>query len=106
MKIANKITLLIVFLLCVLTASTWLSLRQMAIIRAEFADMADYDVALMGHVTSVHQLQLQKNILLQKIIGAAEELGFEQLTFARNSYLHDQLKGIREGLDKYAKSRR
>jgi len=104
MKIANKIILLIVFLLCVLGANTWVGVRQMANIRSEFAAMADYDVVLMEAVTSIHQLQLQKNVLLQRTIGIAEELGFEKVPFARVSYLKDQLKVIQEGMDQYAQA--
>ena len=70
-------------------------------IRLEFAHMAKYDVALMESVTDIHQWQLQKNILLQRLIGIAEETGFEQSTFARGSYLRDQLKSIQGGFDHY-----
>lgn len=101
MKIANKITLLIIFLSCVLGGSTWFGLRQIAHIRSELSAMINYDMVLMEAVTSVHQLQLQKNILLQQLIGIAEELGFEQTTFARGSYLRDQLKNIRQGINQY-----
>lgn len=104
MKIANKILLLIVLLLCVLGASTWAALRQMANIRAEFAAMAEHDTVLTEAVTTIHQLQLQKNVLLQRTIGIAEELGSGQAPFARSSYLHDQLKTIQEGFAQYAQA--
>ncbi len=102
MKIANKITLLIVFLFCVMAANTWVGLRQMGNIRQEFTSMTNYNMGLMESVSTIHQLQLQKSVLLQQLIGIAEELGFEQVEFARSSYLHDQLKGIRDGLGNYA----
>jgi HAMP domain-containing protein len=102
MRIANKIILLIVLLLCLMAASAWIGIRQMGNIRQEFSAMAHYDVTLTASVTTLHQLQLQKNILLQRLIGIAEELGYENLSFARSSYLHDQLLTIREGLKKYS----
>lgn len=101
MRIANKITLLIVFLLCVMGANTWVGLSQMNHIRGAFAAMADYDVVLMESVTNVHELQLKKTVLLQQLVGIAEELGFEHLTFARSSYLHDQLKNIHAALGQH-----
>ena len=104
MNIANKIILLIVFLLCVLSVNTWVGLRQMVHIRAQFAAMAGHGAVLTEAVEAIHQLQLQKGILLQRLIGIAEEMGFEQVGFARAEYLRDQLKNIREGLGRYAQA--
>ncbi|MBI4308694.1 MAG: HAMP domain-containing protein [Candidatus Omnitrophica bacterium] len=104
MSIANKITLPIVFLLCILALNTWVGLRQMSNIRMEFAAMTDHNMVLMESITDVHQLQLQKNVLLQRLIGIAEELGFEEVNFSRVSYLQDQIKSIRQGFERYAQS--
>ncbi len=101
MRIANKITLLIIFLLGGFGVNTWIGLRQMEHIRSTLAAMTNYDVVLTEAVTKIYQLQLQKSILLQQTIGIAEELGFEKLEFARNSYLRDQLKNIRRTLNEY-----
>ncbi len=103
MKISNKIILLIVLLLSGLSFSAWSGLNQMRQIRLEYSAMVTFDVALMRGVNSVYQIQLQKNVLLQQLISISEELGFEQTTFARSSYLQDQLKGIRATYEQYSK---
>ena len=95
MKIVNKITLLIVSLFCILAVNTWMGLHQMNNIRTAFSTMVTYDIGLMESVTAFHEIQMQKSVLLQRLIGVAEELGFEQLGFARSSYLHDQLKNMK-----------
>ena len=102
MKIVDKITLLVVFLLCVLAANTFTGLTQIAHIRAEFSAMAACDVGFMEAVTSVEQNQLAQGVLTQKLISIAEELGFEQVSFARRQYLTDQLKSLQEGFGHYA----
>ncbi len=103
MRISNKIILLIVLLLGALSFAAWSGLNQMRAIRAEYSAMVTFDVALMRGVNSVYQIQLQKNVLLQQLISISEELGFEKTTFARSSYLQDQLKGIRTTYEQYAK---
>ncbi len=103
MKISNKIIVLIIFLLGVLAVNTWFGLRQMGKIRGEFSATAKYDAALLEAVSSMHQIQLQKDVLLQKLISIAEELGFEKVNFARSSYLQDELKNIREALENYSR---
>ena len=103
MKISNKIILLIVLLLGGLSYSAWSGLYQMRQIRSGYSAMVTFDVALMRGVNSVYQIQLQKNVLLQQLISISEELGFEQTTFARSSYLQDQLKGIRSTYEQYTK---
>ena len=101
MKIANKIILLIIFLYGVLAVNTWMGLRQVGNIRNEFAAMANYDVGLMESVTAIHEIQLEKSVLFQRLISIAEELGFEHISFARTSYLKDQLKNIHEQSSRY-----
>ncbi len=94
MKLSHKIILLVTFLLCVLAANTFIGLHQISRIRMEFFAMADNDVAFMEDVTAIHHAQLEKGILLQKLFGITEELGFETVGAARKQYLDDQLKGM------------
>lgn len=103
MRISNKIITLIVLLLGGLSFSAWSGLSQMREIRSEYSSMVTFDVALMRGVNGVYQIQLQKNVLLQQLISISEELGFEQTSYARSSYLQDQLKSIRSTYDEYAK---
>ncbi len=91
------------FLIMMLMANTFIGLGQLAQVHNEFAAVAHYDVALMETLTSINEYQLEKNVLLEKLIAIAEELGFEQTTFARAQYLSDQIKVLNEGFDRYTR---
>ena len=69
MKISDKIILLILFLWAVLAANTWFGLHQMAKIREAFAVTDLNNIALMEGVSGMQQIQLHKDILLQKLMG-------------------------------------
>lgn len=98
MTIANKIILLIFLLLTMMSANTWISVQHMSQIRSEFTAMIVGDQALTEAVTSIHQWRLKKNVLLERLIGVCEELGFEQMPFARKQYLMDELKNIENAM--------
>jgi methyl-accepting chemotaxis protein len=101
MKISHKIILLVVFLLGILTANTLISLHQIENIRREFSILTKYDMALVEEAGAIHRIQLEKAVLLQKLIGIAEELGFEQVNFARKEYLQGQLSDMGKQLQIY-----
>lgn len=100
MKIVYKIAALVIFLLMVLGANTFIGLKNIANIKSEFFAMANYDVALMEDVSAIHQLQLEKGIFLQRLISITEELGFEKINPARRQYLDDQLSDMGKAFDR------
>ncbi len=101
-KITDKVSVLVLFLLCVLAANTFVGLNRIIHMRSAFVGMAECDVGFMEAVTSIEQNHMAQAILVQKLIGIAEELGFEQQVFARHQYLLDQITSMREGVDHYA----
>ena len=97
MKNSSKIFVLVLLLLAFLTATAWVGLSQLADIFVEFDHVAQVDLVLMEAATQLNEIQLEKEIIFEKLSGAAEELAFGQVNGARSQYLADYVKGL-EGL--------
>ena len=95
MKNSSKIFVLVLLLLAFLTATAWVGVRQLADIFVEFDHVAQVDLVLMEAATQLNEIQLEKEIIFEKLSGAAEELAFGQVNGARSQYLADYVKGLR-----------
>ena len=99
MKIANKISLFIVFFLSVFGINTCVSLIQLAKIGAELKDVVNRDLVLTEISAAITRYQLEKAVLFERLLRIAEETGFEQISDNRRQYLLDHTKIIQKGLD-------
>jgi signal transduction histidine kinase len=100
MKISNKISSFILFLLVVLCANTIIGLTQLSKIGRELQDVVKQDMVLTEFIMLIEKHQFQKAILFERVIRVGEEIGFEQMTVARKRYLLNHLNWIRQGFEK------
>ncbi len=83
MKISNKISGFILFLLAVLAANTLVGLSQLEKISSELNAVVNQDIKLTECVGTIAQRQFEKAILFERVIRAAEEIGFENVSKSR-----------------------
>jgi len=103
MKNSSKIFVLVLLLLAFLTATAWVGVRQLADIFVEFDHVAQVDLVLMEAATQLNEIQLEKEIIFEKLSGTAEELAFGKANAARSQYLADYVKGLEGLLGQYIK---
>jgi len=94
MRISNKISLFILFLLAVLAANTLIGLGQLSKISGELQDVVSQDIVIADTTNSIINNQLKKNVLFESLFRITEELGFEDITESRKYHLVDTLKRI------------
>src|SRR3990167_817799 len=106
MKITNKISFLFAFLLTVLSVNTLIGLTQLMRIGLELKNVVDEDVALIEVITTISHEQMEKAVLFERVLRAAEEIGFEGLPAARKEYLLDHIRSTQKGLETLGNSGR
>ena len=94
MKNSTKIFVLVLLLLGFLTAMAWVGVRQLGDVFVEFDHVAQVDLVLMEAATGLNEIQLEKEVIFEKLSGAAEELAFGQVSPARREYLADYVRGL------------
>src|SRR3989339_283344 len=100
MKISNKISVFILFLLTVLGCNTIIGLSQLSKIGFELRNVVKRDMALTEVVTSINNYQHKKVILFERVLRIAEEVAFENVTEIRKRYLLEHIGLLREGFNK------
>ncbi|MBF0522523.1 MAG: HAMP domain-containing protein [Candidatus Omnitrophica bacterium] len=103
MRIANKLSLLIAFFWAVLAINTFVAMREIHAIARELKEVAHNDIQLNEIVTSITQNQLEKTILVERILSISEEMGFENVPPARREHLVHYTQLIRDGVDDFTK---
>lgn len=99
MKISQRITLLVIFLVIGMIVNTFTGLKQMKKVGNEFRQVAQGDIALSEIVTSISQHQLEKAILFERLQRVAEEIAFESVTESRRMHLYDHVEVTKKGFD-------
>lgn len=99
MKISQRITLLVVFLVIGMIVNTFTGLSQMKNVGNEFRQVAEGDMAINEIITAVSQHQLEKAILFERLQRVAEEIAFETITPARKMHLFDHIEVTKRGFD-------
>ncbi|MCA9403800.1 MAG: HAMP domain-containing protein [Candidatus Omnitrophica bacterium] len=99
MKISQRITLLVVFLVIGMIVNTFTGLSQLKKVGNEFRQVAEGDMAITEIVTAVAQHQLEKAILFERLQRVAEEIAFETITPARKLHLFDHIEVTKRGFD-------
>ena len=89
MKIANKISSLVIFLLMGIALNAYIGLNQLFRVGHELEEVANRDVALTEIMTAISQHQLERSILLERLLRVAEEMAFEEVSEARRQHLFD-----------------
>ncbi len=102
MRISNKISLFILFLLFILAGNTFVGLSQLSKINHELRAVVERDIFLTETMTVVTERQLEKAVLFERLLRVAEELGFEQVPSARRIYLLDHTKVIQTGFKRFS----
>lgn len=97
MKISNKISSFILFLLLVLCANTIIGLTQLSKIERELNEVVKQDIRLSSFVESVVSNLYREAILYERTIRIGEELGFEDVSATRRRYLLSHLDTMKEG---------
>jgi len=103
MKISQRITLLVIFLVIGMIVNTFTGLKQMKKVGNEFRQVAQGDMALSEIVTSISQHQLEKAILFERLQRVAEEIAFENVTESRKLHLYDHIEVTKNGFDHLSK---
>ncbi|MBU0467992.1 MAG: HAMP domain-containing protein [Candidatus Omnitrophica bacterium] len=103
MKISNKISVFILFLLTVLGCNTIIGLTQLSKIGFELRNVVKRDMALTEVVTSINNHQHKKVILFERVLRIAEEVAFENVTDIRKRYLLEHIELLKEGFNKIGK---
>jgi len=104
MKIAHKITAIVLFLLFALALNATIALIQLSKVSDELKDMASQDVLLREVTASVTAHQLERAILFERTLHIAEELAYANPSETRKKYLDDQLLVLKKGFEKSAES--
>lgn len=99
MKISQRITLLVVFLVIGMIVNTFTGLKQMKKVGNEFRQVAQGDMALSEIVTAISQHQLEKAILFERLQRVAEEIAFENVAESRKLHLYDHIEVTKNGFD-------
>ena len=99
MKISNKITLLVIFLLMAMGANTFIGLTQLKKVGNEFRRVAQGYIALTEIVTSIAHDQLEKAVLFERLQRVAEEIAFENVNASRKIHLFDHIGITKRGFD-------
>ena len=103
MKISNKISLLVIFLLIVLAINTSVGIKEIFQMRKELRSVENRDIALTKIITSISHSQLEKTILLERVLRISEEIAYEEMPVARKKHLLDHANYAKLGFDKFAK---
>lgn len=104
MKIVNKLSLFVFFLLSILVANTLTGLFQLGLIGRELKNVTETDVELIQVASQIRQRQLEKMILFERFSRIVEELSFEELSPARRQHLLDHAGLIHRGLNDLAQA--
>ena len=99
MKIANKISLFILFFLAVFGLNTCVSLVHLGKIGAQLSDVVNRDLVLTEISAAITRYQLEKAVLFERLLRVSEEISFEKIPDSRREYLLDQTRVIEQGLD-------
>ncbi len=102
MRISNKISLFILFLLLILAGNTFIGLSQLSKINHELRVVVERDIFLTETMTAVTERQLEKAVLFERLLRISEELAFENVTPARRLYLLDHTKVLQAGFEKFS----
>lgn len=103
MRISQRITLLVIFLVIGMIVNTFTGLKQMRKVGNEFRQVSQGDMTLSEVVTSISQHQLEKAILFERLQRVAEEIAFENVTESRKLHLYDHIEVTKNGFDHLSK---
>lgn len=102
MRIANKITILILFFWCILAVNTFIALKQINRVEVELKNVAGNVIQLNEVITTIAQLQLEKTILIERVLNISEEIGFQDVSPSRQQHLMDYANITKKGFDQLA----
>ncbi|MFP4473250.1 MAG: sensor histidine kinase [Candidatus Omnitrophota bacterium] len=104
MKVSNKISLFIIFLLAILAGNTFVGLDQLNKINRELNSVVRRDMLLTDSMNRVAEYQLEKAVLMERVLRIAEEMAYDDVVPARRVHLIDQTHLLRESLDRLSRS--
>ncbi|HSV44088.1 MAG TPA: HAMP domain-containing protein, partial [Candidatus Bathyarchaeia archaeon] len=99
MKISQKISLFVLFLLAVLAVNTLVGLEELAKFNRDIRLAISQDLKLHQSVMTLSRCQLGRSMLFERLLTVAEELAFVDLSSQRQDYLSRQIESIQHELD-------
>ena len=99
MKIANKISLLVLFLIAALSINTFIALRQVSRLGEQLREVTDKDIVLTDVANTVTRRYLENAIRFQALLNVGDELAFAQMPESRRQYLLGHINKIKESFD-------
>lgn len=100
MKIANKIFVLVLFLIAALGINTFISLRQVSSLGEQLREITDKNIVLSDVGNTVTQRYLENAIRFQAMLNAGDELAFAEMPASRHQYLISHINNIKQGFDR------
>ncbi|MCB9771127.1 MAG: HAMP domain-containing protein [Candidatus Omnitrophica bacterium] len=100
MKIANKISLLVLFLIAALSINTFIALRQVSRLGEQLREVTDKDIVLTDVANTVTRRYLENAIRFQALLNVGDELAFAQMPESRRQYLLSHINKIKESFDR------
>ncbi len=99
MKIADKIFLLVLFLIAALSINTFIALRQVAYLGDKLREVADKDIVLIDVGNSVSRNYLENAIRFQSLLNIGDELAFASMPSSRRQYLQSHIQKLKVSFD-------
>ncbi|MCC6758506.1 MAG: HAMP domain-containing protein [Candidatus Omnitrophica bacterium] len=100
MKIANKIFVLVLFLIAALGVNTYISLCQVSSLGEKLREITDKNIVLSDVGNTVTQRYLENAIRFQAMLNAGDELAFAEMPASRRQYLISHINNIKQGFDR------
>ncbi len=101
MKIADKIFVLVLFLILALAANTFIALQQVSRSGAQLLEVTEKDIVLTDVCNTVTRNYLENAIRFQSLLNIGDELAFAQMPASRREYLISHIQQIKESFDRF-----
>ncbi len=100
MKIADKIAILVLFLIAALSINTFIALRQVNRIGEQLREVADKDIVLTNVGNRVTRNYLENALRFQSLLNIGDELAFAPMPSSRRQYLLSHITNIKGSFDR------
>lgn len=99
MKISNKISILVLFLIAALGLNAFIAMRQVGRISDQLREVTEKDLVLTDICNTVTRNYLENAIRFQALLNVGDELGIESMSPVRRQYLLGHITQLKNGFD-------
>lgn len=100
MKISNKISFLVLFLIAALGLNAFIAMRQVSRISDQLREVTQKDLVLTDVCNTVTRNYLENAVRFQAMLNIGDELGSEQMPPSRRQYLLSHIVQLKAGFDR------